>query len=330
MISPASASPIPAPLRKSRSEVLRTLSRATHTTRGCVGLVVLSSVVAVAVIGPFFAPHSPTEFVTTPFAQPSSHALLGGDALGRDVLSRVLDGGRILLAIAVISTVFGVGLGVLLGLAAAYLGGRADSAIMRIVDVVLAFPQLVFALLLISMLGARLWLLCVAVIVSHAPQVARVVRAGALDVAERDFVRAAELQGESKLRVMWGEVLPSLTSIVMVELGLRLTFSILIIAGLSFIGFGLQPPDPNWALMINENRIGMIGNPWAVLAPIVLVAMLTVGVNTYTDAVARASLGLDRQGEDYLLTALAPQVDDSVITGGMLDVAATADRGALS
>jgi peptide/nickel transport system permease protein len=295
-----------------RSEALRVLARAARTRRGTIGLTIFVAVIAFAALGPFFAPHSSTEFVTTPFSAPSRAAPLGGDDLGRDVLSRLLDGGRTLLALAAVSTALGVGLGVLLGLAAAYLRGWADSAIMRVVDVVLAFPQLVFALLLISMLGPRLWLLGVAITVSHAPQVARVVRSSALDVAERDFVRAVELQGMRRLRIIGGEILPNLASIVMVEVGLRLTYSILIITGLSFIGFGLQPPAANWGLMINENRVGMIANPWAVFAPTGLVALLTIGVNTFTDAVARASLGLDRRGGDYIALVVADPVGEVV------------------
>ena len=139
---------------------------------------------------------------------------------------------------------------------------------MRTVDVVLAFPQLVFALLLVSILGPKIWLIVLAVAISHAPQVARVTRAAALDICERDYVRAAQIIGMPARQVMRREVLPNLISVLMVELGLRLTYSILVIAGLSFLGFGLQPPAPSWGYMINENRIGLIANPWGVLAPV--------------------------------------------------------------
>jgi peptide/nickel transport system permease protein len=218
--------------------------------------------------------------------------------LGRDVLSRVLAGGRTLLGVAAAATVLGVGLGVMLGVTAAYLGRWRDGLIMRVVDVFLAFPQLVFALLLVSVAGPHVWLVILAVGISHAPQVARVVRAAALDVCERDFVKAVELYDTPSRRVMMGEVLPNILSVVMVELGLRFTYSILIIAGISFLGFGLQPPAPNWGLMINENRIGLVVNPWAVIVPAGLIAILTVGLNTFTDAIARASLGVDRPAEE--------------------------------
>jgi len=121
-----------------------------------------------------------------------------------------------------------------------------------------------------------------------------VLRATALDVSERDFVRAMEIIGVSRTRVMRGEIMPNLITPLMVEAGLRLTYSIIIIAGLSFIGFGIQPPAANWGLMINENRIGLTQNSWAVVVPAALIALLTVGVNTFTDAVARVALGVER------------------------------------
>lgn len=286
-----------------RWEWLALLGRAARTPRGAVGLALAGSVVLLAIIGPFVAPHPPTLSVTGTFAPPSSAYPLGGDTIGRDVLSRVLAGGWLLLAVAAGATVLGVGAGVIVGISAAYLGRFSDGLLMRIVDVLLAFPPLVFALLLLSVLGPHVWLILIAVAVSHAPQVARVVRATALEVCERDYVRAAELLAMPKRRVMAGEILPNLLSVVMVELGLRFTYSILIIAGLSFLSFGIQPPAANWGLMTNENRIGLAANPWGVVAPIILIAILTIGLNTFTDAIARTSLGVERQAKQLDPTA---------------------------
>ncbi len=289
---------------RSRHEWLVILGRAARTPRGAAGLTVAGLVVLLAVIGPFITPHDPTVSVAQTFGTPGSgNGLLGSDVLGRDVLSRVLAGGWLLLAVAAAATALGVILGVMLGISAAYAGRWKDSLIMRVVDVFLAFPQLVFALLLVSVAGTHIWLLILAVGLSHAPQVARVVRSAALDVCERDFVKAVELYDTPSLRVMTGEVLPNILSVVMVEFGLRFTYSILIIAGMSFLGFGLQPPTPNWGLMINENRIGLVVNPWAVIVPAALIAILTVGLNTFTDAIARASLGVDRPVEEAAVTA---------------------------
>jgi peptide/nickel transport system permease protein len=131
--------------------------------------------------------------------------------------------------------------------------------------------------------------------------VARVLRSATLDVSERDFVKAAELQGMRPAKVMRKEILPNLVSPLMVETGLRMTYSILIIAGLAFLGFGPQPPAANWGVMINENREGLALNPWAVVAPALLIALLTIGMNTFTDAFARVAIGVDRRPEQAAL-----------------------------
>jgi peptide/nickel transport system permease protein len=251
-------------------------------------------VLLLAALGPAVAPYSPTALVGAPLASPTSAHLLGTDTLGRDVVSRVLAGGWELILLGAIATAIGVALGAAIGIIAAFRGGAIDSILMRGVDVVLAFPQIVFALLLVSIYGPKLWLVVVAIALAHAPQVARVVRSAALDIAERDFVKSAELNALPGAKVMAKEILPNLTSPLMVESGLRLTWSIIIIAGLSFLGFGIQPPAPSWGGMINENRLGLASNPWAVIAPAVLIAVLTVGTNLVTDAVARLSLGIDR------------------------------------
>ena len=256
------------------------------------------------------APYSSTAFVSFPFDKPSAHFLLGADTLGRDVLSRVLDGGWVLLLMALGSTIFGLAIGGAAGISAAYLRGRTDGFIMRTVDVILAFPQLVFALLLVSIIGPKLWLIVIAVGFSHAPAVARVLRSSTLDISERDYVKSIELQGVRPTRIMWSEILPNLVSPLMVEAGLRLTYSIVVMAGLAFLGFGQAPPAPNWGYMINENRIGLQTNPWGVVVPALLIALLTIGVNTFTDAVARVAIGVERRPEEAAL------IDEIGVTAG--------------
>jgi peptide/nickel transport system permease protein len=272
-----------------------------RTPRGAIGLGLASFVILVAVIGPFVSPQSPYGLVTLAFGKPSGQFLLGGDFLGRDVLSRVLNGGWVLLIMAVCSMALGIVGGAAAGVSAAYLRGRSDGIIMRTVDVILAFPQLVFALLLLSLLGPKLWLITIAVGVSHAPQVARVIRSATLDLTERDFVKAAELQGMRPARVMVREILPNLVSPLMVEAGLRLTYSIVIISGLAFLGFGQAPPASNWGLMISQNQPGLTLNPWAVIVPAAMIALLTIGTNTFTDAFARVTIGVDRRPEEAAL-----------------------------
>lgn len=272
-----------------------------RTRRGVVGLGLTGFVVLLAVIGPFVAPYSPTAFVTIPFSNPSSHYLLGSDYIGEDVLSRVLDGGWVLLIMAVAATAIGVIVGATAGISAAYLRGRIDGIIMRTVDVILAFPSLVFALMLVSILGPKLWLIVLAVGFAHAPAAARVLRSSTLDISERDYVKAVELQGVKPAKVMRSEILPNLISPLMVETGLRLTYSIVLMAGLNFLGFGQPPPAPNWGYMIQENRIVISSNPWAVIVPAALIALLTIGTNTFTDAVARVAIGVDRRPEEAVL-----------------------------
>ena len=287
---------------------LSVLWSAVRTPRGAVGLTLALLVAGVAIIGPAVSPHSPNALVTLTFAKPSGQFPLGGDFLGRDLLSRVLNGGWLLLLMAVAATAIGIVVGAAAGMSAAYLRGASDGIIMRTVDVILAFPQLVFALLLLSLLGPKLWLIVLAVGVSHAPAVARVIRSATLDIAERDYVKVAELQGMRPAKVMAKEILPNLITPLMVEAGLRLTYSIVIIAGLAFLGFGQPPPTANWGTMINENRIGLQLNPWAVIAPAVLIALLTIGTNTFTDAVARVTIGVDRRPEEAaLIDDLGPE-----------------------
>jgi peptide/nickel transport system permease protein len=305
---PAETPAPPAATRAGRHPWLSVLWTAIRTPRGAAGLAMALAVVLVAVIGPALSPHSPNALLTLSFAKPSAQFPLGGDVLGRDVLSRVLNGGWLLLLMAVAATAIGIVAGAAAGISAAYLRGVRDGIIMRTVDVILAFPQLVFALLLLSLLGPRLWLIVLAVGLSHAPAVARVIRSATLDVAERDYVKVVELQGMRPVKVMAREILPNLISPLMVEAGLRLTYSIVIMAGLAFLGFGQPPPAPSWGTMINENRIGLQLNPWAVIVPAVLIALLTVGTNTFTDAVARVTIGVDRRPEEAaLLDELGPE-----------------------
>jgi peptide/nickel transport system permease protein len=272
-----------------------TIRAAWRMGRTKVGLGIVAFVVMLAVFGPYVAPHSPTELVAAPFARPTSTLWLGADYVGRDVLSRVLDGGRTVLSLALAATVIGVGLGATLGLIAGYAKRWADEVIMRTLDVLLAFPSIILALLFVSIAGPKLWLIVLMVGLSHAPRVARVARAATLEVAQRDFVRAAEALGVARTKIIAGEILPNTTSPLLVEFGLRLTYSIGIIAALSFLGFGLQPPTADWGLMINENRLGMNLQPWAVFVPVLLIGILTIGTNLIADGLGRALIGIERR-----------------------------------
>jgi peptide/nickel transport system permease protein len=275
-------------------QVLQVASRLTRTR---IGLGIVGVLLLVAIFGPLAAPHSPTEFVALPNTGPSSHALFGADYIGRDIFSRFLYGGRTVIGLALLTTALGVSLGVLIGLTAAYTGGLVDEVLMRGCDVFLAFPQILFALLLVAALGPKIWLLVVAIAITHAPRVARVMRGAALQVVERDFVKAAEAVGEKRSRIVFGELLPNVSSPLLVEIGLRLTYSIGLVAALSFLGFGIQPPNSDWGLMIYENRLSITVQPMGVLLPVLAIGLLTIGTNLITDGIARAAIGLDRGSE---------------------------------
>jgi peptide/nickel transport system permease protein len=286
---------VPAVARKQHRPLVFLLAAAWRQARARLGVALVLLLVAAALIGPFFAPKSPTDFVAVPFARPGGAAALGTDYLGRDVLSRFLWGGRSVLGLSTAATAIGVVLGVAIGLLAAYSRNWLDEVLMRGMDVLLAFPQIVLALVAVATVGPKLWLLVVAVGITTAPRVARVSRGAAVEIVERDFVRAAEALGEKRRRILLGEVLPNITSPLMVEASLRLTFSIGVIASLSFLGFGLQPPAADWGLMINENRGGLLqGSPWGVVLPVIAIGLLTIGTSLIGDGLSRAALGIER------------------------------------
>ena len=255
-----------------------------------IGAALTAVVLLVAVLGPLLGPwlsgFETGDFAAKPF---KPDGVAGTDGLGRDVLTRFLAGGTSLLLYAVLATALGVVLGAALGMLAGYTGGLADSVIMRGGDVLLSFPQLVFALLAISVLGPQGWLLVLVIGITHAPRVARVARQATVAVAGSDYIRAAEMYAVPRRQILLREVLPNITGPLMVELGLRLTYSIGYVASLSFLGLGIQPPAADWGLMINENRIALVVQPWGVLLPVLAIALLTVGTNLITDALASAS-----------------------------------------
>ncbi|MFD1210587.1 ABC transporter permease [Arthrobacter sp. GCM10027362] len=255
-----------------------------------VGIGLAAAVVLLALLGPLLLPwatgYTSTEFAGRPF---QSDGMLGTDNLGRDVLSRFLGGGLRLLMYAALATLLGMALGVLVGMTAAYRGGRVDGIIMRSNDVLLALPQLVFALLAITVLGPQGWVLVAVIGITHAPRIARVTRSATMAVITEDFIRAAEMYAVPKWKILVQDVLPNITGPLMVELGLRMTYSIGAVASLSFLGLGMQPPTADWGLMINENRIALVVQPWGVLLPVLAIAVLTVGTNLITDSLARAA-----------------------------------------
>jgi peptide/nickel transport system permease protein len=250
-------------------------------------------IVLFAIFGPLLAPHGENEVVGPPY---SAGGLFGTDYLGQDVLSRLMYGGTEVLIIAVTGTIMSMVLGTLIGVIAAYTGGWWDELIMRLNDVMLAFPQILLALVVLSAVATpKAWMLILLVGISNAPRTARIARGVALGIVSRDFVHAAEALGEKRSRVIVAEVLPNMNAPLLAEAGLRLTFSIILVAGLGFLGFTPDPGAANWGQMINENRLGMATQVWATLAPVTVIGLFTVGTNLMADGIAQLS---QRGGSD--------------------------------
>jgi peptide/nickel transport system permease protein len=265
--------------------------RARKQKRFLFGFTLTMVLVAFVIIAPFFAPYGENETAGPPY---SKEGLLGTDYLGQDVLSRVMYGGLGVLVIAVLSTILGMVLGILIGVVAAYAGGWWDEVIMRLNDVLLAFPQILLALVVLTALQSPdAWIIVVLVGVSHAPRVARVARGVALGIVSRDFVVAAEALGEKRTRVIAAEVLPNMTGPLLAEAGLRLTYSIAVVAGLGFLGFAADPGAANWGQMIFENRLGLATQAWAVVAPVLMIGIFTIATNLMADGLAQISQGGD-------------------------------------
>lgn len=251
------------------------------------GVLLLVITTLIAFIGPFLTPYPPSQSVSTPYSPPGDGVLLGADQLGRDVLSRVLAGGVHLAWMAPAAALLGVAVGALIGLLAAFYGRFWDAALMRLVDIILAFPGILFALLFVSLLGPKPWLLVVLTAIALVPGVARVIRGAALPLVRSEYVLWARAAGVPGRAILSKEILPNVSSPLLVELGIRLMWAVDIIASMSFIGYGIQPPTPDWGLMVSENRTGLATQPLAVLVPIVFIVLFTVGGNLISEGAAR-------------------------------------------
>jgi peptide/nickel transport system permease protein len=255
-----------------------------HPT-GVFGGLLLALVLVAVLFGPLIAPYDPQLFHPISRLQgPSSTHLLGTDQFGRDIFSRILHGARATILFGIGATALGVGIGAVIGLVAGVTGGRADSIIMRLVDGLLAVPDLLFTLLIVTVLGAGAGHAMTAVAIAFAPGMARIARSAVLSVRSRDFVQAAIARGESRAYVIAAEVAPNAIGPVIVEATIRVSFAIMLGATLGFLGLGAQPPSTEWGLMIAEARQYMFRNPWGVAVPGIAIAMAALGFNLFGDA----------------------------------------------
>lgn len=268
---------------------VRTVFRfATGTVSGRFGVAVLAVILFLVVIGPFLAPYGITKVVGVPFGAPSAAFPLGTDYLGRDVFSRFLRGGATLIMLSVLAPLSSGVIGALVGTLAGSIGGRFDLVTTWIVDVVLSLPSLILALMILASLGTGPGASLVAITVVLVPGAIRVARAATLDAASADYVEAALARGEGRLSVAVREILPNTRSVLAADFGARVGFAALIYAGISFLGVGQSPPAADWGLMINENRIGLLTQPLAVVVPAIAIALFTVAVTSVSDSISRS------------------------------------------
>jgi peptide/nickel transport system permease protein len=275
------------------------LRRSLRLWRTRIGVALVGMLVLLAIIGPYVAPYGPSTPVGVPNSNPSGKAVLGTDYLGQDVLSRLLYGGRSILVMAVIATALGLVAGAAIGLVAAYSRNALDDVLMRGMDVIMAFPQIMLALVAVAIVGPHAWVIVVAIALTTAPRIARVARGAAQPIVERDFIAASEAMGVPRWRIISGELLPNTHGPRMVEASLRLTYSIGVIAALAFLGLSPDPNGANWGTMINENELVLAVQPWGAVAPIIAIALLTMGTGLIGDGIARTAAGIDRtRGEE--------------------------------
>ncbi|MET0481968.1 MAG: ABC transporter permease subunit [Aestuariivirgaceae bacterium] len=270
--------------------------RSFRENRGAViGLFVVTAICLVALFAPLLAPHSPIEqfrgFAKLPPAWAEGgdpRFLLGTDPLGRDMLSRIIYGARISLFIGLSVMVVSAVVGVALGLAAAAFGGIVDVVILRIMDLIVAIPSLVLAILIIAVIGPNLTNTIIAVTIVYLPRYVRLVRASALSELSRDYVTAARVAGVGKLRLMLVTVLPNCLAPLIVQAALGVSDAILEAAGLGFLGLGAQPPTPEWGAMLADSREFILAAPWIVTFPGLAILITVVSINLLGDGLRDA------------------------------------------
>jgi len=262
MPNPSAFVPVEAARRRLAS--LRRLSSAPSLT---LGLSMCGMLLLAILLGPFVVAHDPQAMTADVLQAPSEAHVLGTDSVGRDVLSRLLLGARASLAVAVVATTVALVIGVAMGLASAYLGGVVDWLLMRFIDIVLSVPPLLVAIAVLAAIGPSIPTLLLVLIVTHLPQTVRLLRSAALQVRQRAFVDSARISRIGRIRIMWSHILPNVRGIVIVQASIMVAHMLLVETILSFLGLGVQPPNPSLGFMVSEGRQWMELAPWVVLAP---------------------------------------------------------------
>lgn len=275
----------------------RRLTRFLRTGEARVGLSLVGAMLAVTFFGPVVAPYSPTQIGTgSPLAGPSAAHPLGTDQLGRDVLSQLLTGGGSVLLVPCVGVALSMLIGLAFGLVSGYSTGHSDALITRALDIVLSVPPLLIVLVIVAGFGTGNLVLVLSLVVVSSPQSARVIRGATRNLRNREFVDAAAMRGERLAWVLGREILPNMLGTISVEAAVRLTYSVLFIATLNFLGLGVQPPSPNWGLMVADGQNYIVNDPLMSLAPAAAIAMLVIGIHLVADALADAFGSATSQG----------------------------------
>ena len=271
-------------LRTGRRELLHQLVR---SRTFLVGLAILVFWIACAIVGERLTPNDPYETGESVLTGPDATNWFGTDKIGRDVFARVVAGARDILIVAPLATLLGTVLGTIFGLVVGYYRGLVDDVISRVIDAVLALPLIIFAVTVVAALGTSRATVIVVIGVVFTPLIARTVRATVLSERELDYVQAAKLRGERGPYIMFVEILPNVMAPILVEFTVRLGYAIFAVASLSFIGYGLQPPSPDWAVQVFEHYSVVSFAWWTVLFPSLAIASLVVAVNLIADGITQ-------------------------------------------
>ncbi|GEN30953.1 peptide/nickel transport system permease protein [Cerasibacillus quisquiliarum] len=267
----------------------RTISQLIKRKTSLIGFSIILFIVVTALLAPVIATHNPTaQSITDRYLAPSSEHYLGTDELGRDIFSRIVYGTRISIQIALISVGISLVIGVILGCLAGYFGRWIDQVIMRVIDVMMAFPSILLAIALVAVLGPGLKNAMIAVGIVGIPQFARIVRSIVMSVKETEYIEAARAIGAKHGRILFQHVLPNSLAPIIVQATLGMGTAILDAAGLSFLGLGAQPPTPEWGAMLSDGRAALQTAPWVVAFPGLAIFLFVLGFNLFGDGLRDA------------------------------------------
>lgn len=266
-----------------------TIADLTRSKSATIGTVIILFWIFIAIAAPIISPYSPTDIQGDKLESPSQEHWLGTDHIGRDVLSRLFWGTRVVVLLAPISVLLGIMMGAPLGLISGYVGGAVDALIMRGTDILMSFPTLLIYILIITSIGPSALIVIISVAIGNIPTVTRIVRSLALDERTKDYVSAARLRGERRRYILLREILPNVSGPIIVDATIRVGYAIMAIGSLGFLGLGIPPPTPDWGGMINEGRPWIFMMPWVVLAPAAALSSVVIALNLLADGLRESA-----------------------------------------